>query len=222
MRLKGFARPAAKPSVAPKAVNPSIPPLRPASADGVEALKRRYEEKVDGARRAQADKYVKLAETAESRNDLTAAAASYRVALTFLREDEAAYPHAKEVIARSEQTLGETYIRQAEHEEKATRWEDAVRSWGRAVKLRPQDHRAHERYANALVHSKGDLHEAAQMAQKAVALAPGASEYRCTLAGVYAAAGLLLNARRELEAAALQFPDSPTISAMLKKLTKPA
>jgi tetratricopeptide (TPR) repeat protein len=223
MRLKGFARPAAKASVAPSAiVNPSIPPLRGSSVDGVEALKRRYEEKVDGARRAQGDKYVKLAETAESRNDLTAAAASYRVALTFLREDEPAYAHAKEVIAKSEQVLGETYIRQAEHEEKATRWEDAVRSWGRAVKLRPTDHRAHERYAHALVQSNGDLHEASQIAQKAVAMAPGASEYRCTLAAVYAAAGLLLNARRELEAAALQFPESPAITAMLKRLTKTA
>jgi tetratricopeptide (TPR) repeat protein len=223
MRLKGFARPVAKPSVAPPAaVNPSIPPLRSSSADGVEALKRRYEEKIDGARRAQGDKYVKLAETAESRNDLTAAAASYRVALTFLREDEPAYPHAKEVIAKSEQVLGETYIRQAEHEEKATRWEDAVRSWGRAVKLRPLDHRAHERYAHALVQSGGDLHEASQIAQKAVAMAPTASEYRCTLAAVYAAAGLLLNARRELEAAALQFPESTTIASLLKKLTKTA
>jgi tetratricopeptide (TPR) repeat protein len=224
MRLKGFARPVAKPSVPPSAaVNPSIPLLRPSSADGVDALKRRYEEKVEGARRAQGDKYVKLAETAESRNDLTAAAASYRVALTFLREDEPAYPHAKEVIAKSEQVLGETYIRQAEHEEKATRWEDAVRSWGRAVKLRPLDHRAHERYAHALVQSGGDLHEASQIAQKAVAMAPTASEYRCTLAAVYAAAGLLLNARRELEAAALQFPESATIASLLKKLTtKPA
>jgi curved DNA-binding protein CbpA len=222
MRLKGVARPQPKPAVERKVTPSPGGTLRPSPIDAMDAVKRRYEEKIDAARRAQSQKYVTLAETAESRNDLTAAAASYRVALTFLREDEPAYARAKEVIAKSEQTLGETYVRQAEHEEKGNRWEDAARSWGRAVKLRPTDHHAHERYAHALVRANGDLHEASQIAQKAVAMAPMVGDYRCTLATVYAAAGLLLNAKRELEAAALQFPDNPNIPVLLKKLTKPA
>jgi curved DNA-binding protein CbpA len=223
MRLKGVARPQARPAPAVEPKSTSVPgSLRPSPTGAMDAVKRRYEEKIDAARRAQSQKYVTLAETAESRNDLTAAAASYRVALTFLREDEPAYARAKEVIAKSEQTLGETYVRQAEHEEKGNRWEDSARSWGRAVKLRPLDHRAHERYAHALVRGNGDLHEASQMAQKAVAMAPTVGDYRCTLATVYAAAGLALNAKRELEAAALQFPENPNIPVLLKRLTKPA
>jgi curved DNA-binding protein CbpA len=223
MRLKGLARPSMRPAVekAPVSTAQPVPLPRASPSEAMDAIKRRYEDKVEAGRQAQGKKYVALAETAESRNDLTAAAASYRVALTFLREDEPAYARAKEVITKSELSLGETYARQADHEEKGNRWEDAARSWGRAVKLRPSDHRAHERYAHALVRASGDLHEAAQVGQKAVAMAPTMGDYRCTLATVYAAAGLLLNAKRELEAAALQFPENPNIPILLKKLLKP-
>ena len=219
-RLKG-APPAAKPPVQMiGSVPPPGPKINPAEA--VDALRRRYEERVDSGRRQQGEKYVKLAEMAESRNDLTAAAAAYRVALTFLREEDRGYARAKEIILKSEASLGETYMRQADHEERANRWEDALRSWGRAAKLRPNDHRTLERYANALLHNNGDMHEAAQCAQKAIALAPTLGDYRCTLASVYVAAGLALNAKRELEAASLQFPQNPNIQAQLKKLSKPA
>ncbi len=198
------------------------PVSRPPAGDGGDALRRRYEERVEAGRRHQGEKYVKLGQGAEARNDLTAAASAYRVALNFLREEDPSYARAREVIAKSEAALGETYVRQAQHEERAGRWEDAVRSWGRAAKLRPQDHVTQERYANALVKSSGDLHEAAQYAQKAIALAPGESNYRCTLASVYVAAGLLLNARRELEAAAVQFPENANIQALLKNVPKSA
>ena len=199
---------------------PPPPPPQPVGnpAEAVEALRRRYEEKVEAGRRSQGKKYVTLGETAESRNDLTAAAASFRVALTFLRPEDPGFAHATEVIAKSEAQLGETYVRQADHEERANRWEDAARSWGRAVKFRPSDHHAHERLANALVRSSGDLHAAVQFAQKAIALAPMVGDYRCTLASAYIAANLMLNARRELESAAQQFPDNPNIPILMKKL----
>ena len=219
-RLRG-ARPVTKPPV--QAIS-SVPPPGPKAnpADAVDALRRRYEERVDAGRRQQGEKYVKLAEMAESRNDLTAAAAAYRVALTFLREEDRGYARAREIILKSEASLGETYMRQADHEERANRWEDALRSWTRAAKLRPNDHRTLERYANALLHNNGDMHEAAQCAQKAISLAPTLGDYRCTLASIFVAAGLALNAKRELEAASLQFPQNPNIQALLKKLSKPA
>ncbi len=216
-RLRGGRPMPSKPAAsAPASPPPAAPRGNPQEA--VDALKRRYEEKVEAARRAQGQKYYKLGETAEGRNDLTAAAASYRVALTFLRQDDPAYAHAMDIIAKSEAQLGEAYVRQADHEEKANRWEDASRSWERAVKFRPADHRAYERLANALVRSNGDLHAAAQFAQKAVQLAPMVGDYRCTLASVYIAANLMLNARRELETAAQQFPDNPNIPILLKKV----
>ncbi len=217
MRLRGN-RPVTKPPLIVPAA-PIVPPApRSNPAEAVDALKRRYEDRVEAARRAQGEKYVKLGETAESRNDLTAAAAAYRVALPFLRQEDPSHAHALEVIAKSEAALGETYARQAEHEERQRRWEDAARSWGRAVKFRPNDHRAHERYSNALVESKGDLHLAVQMAQRAIQIAPTVGDYRCTLANAYIAANLMLNARRELESAAAQFPENPNIPVVMKKL----
>ncbi len=215
MRLRG-PRPMTKPAApAPIALN-TPPRIHPAEA--VEALRRRWEEKVEQGRRAQGKKYAQLGAVAEERNDLTAAAAAYRVALTFLRPEDELYAHAHEVIAKSEAQLGEMYMRQAEHEERANRWEDSVRSWGRTLKLRPDDPRVLERYANALLHSNGDLHEAAQHATRAITLSPMLGDYRCTLAAIYIAAGLMLNARRELEAAAQQFPDNPHIPILMRKL----
>lgn len=215
-RLKGN-RPVTKPPIDVKTVV-LPPPPRSNPAEAVDSLKRRYEDRVEAGRRAQGDKYVKIGESAESRNDLTAAAAAYRVALSFLREGDETFAHAKEVIAKSETALGETYTRQAEHEEKGGKWEDALRSWGRAAKFRPNDPHVLERHAHAILKNAGDLREALQVAQKAVSLAPTVGEYRCTLVNLYVAAGLALNARRELDAAAKQFPDNPTIAALVKKL----
>jgi curved DNA-binding protein CbpA len=219
-RRLGGPRPTKPPPVAaPPPPEPRGPRLSPNEAQ--DAVKRMWEDRVEAGRRQQADKYAKLAEASEAKNDLTAAAAAYRVALTFLAPDDPRHAHAHELIARSEAALADTYTRQAEHEEKANRWEDAVKSWGRTIKLRPDDHRTLERYAHALLRTNGDLHAAAQYAQRAVALAPTNGDYRCTLASVYQGAGLALNAKRELEAAALQFPDNPNIRALMKKLSAP-
>ena len=81
---------------------------------------------------------------------------------------------------------------------------------------------AHERAANALVKAEGDLHEASRMAQRAAALDPKNPQFRATLASVYLAAGLALNARRELETAAQLAPHDGTIQALLKRVGKSA
>jgi Flp pilus assembly protein TadD len=67
-----------------------------------------------------------------------------------------------------------------------------------------------------------DLHEAARLAQIAIALDPRSAPYRVTLATVYQAAGLELNARRELETATQLAPHDDTIRAMLKGAGKSA
>jgi predicted Zn-dependent protease len=86
------------------------------------------------------------------------------------------------------------------------------------VKTRPNDARALERAAHTMVKAKGDLHEAAQYAQRAIALEPENAEYKITLANVYIAAGLGKNARRELEAAAQLSPRNATIQTLLKQV----
>jgi predicted Zn-dependent protease len=89
------------------------------------------------------------------------------------------------------------------------------------VKARPGDAAAHERAAIAIVKSEGDLHEARRLGLEACRLEPANPAFRVTLANVYLAAGLTLNARRELETAAQLAPHDGTIQAMLRRLDKP-
>jgi tetratricopeptide (TPR) repeat protein len=129
---------------------------------------------------------------------------------------------AKDAQARADVLLGQTYTQQGEYEEKNGHWAEASRSWTRVCRARDNDARAHERAANAIVKADGDLHEAARLGTRACELEPTNALARLTLATVYLAAGLGLNARRELEAAARLAPRDVTIQEMIKKLGQPA
>jgi curved DNA-binding protein CbpA len=219
-------------SLPPRGGPPSSPsgrasraPLGPPSdargaIDKGDALKRRYEDRIELARKAQANKYLNLAHEAEAKKDVVGAATAYRVALGFLAPDDPTIEAAKAAILAGEQVLVETYLRQAKYEDQAEHWQDAARSWQRVVRTRPQDAHAHERAAHAIARSGGDLHLAAQLGTKAVALEPENFEYKTTLAVVYIEAGLFLNARRELEAALQLSPRNAKIQALLKRVHK--
>jgi len=183
-------------------------------------LKRRYEERVALARKAQTEKYLGLAREAEKKDDILGAATAYKVAIGSLPEGDPVLASARAVIAKADATLADTYLRQAQYEERSEHWADAARSWQRVAKGRPSDARAHERSANALVHSKGDLHVAAELAKRAIKIEPQNAEYKITLATVFIEAGLGLNARRELEAAAQLSPRNANIQALLKRVNK--
>jgi Flp pilus assembly protein TadD len=148
-----------------------------------------------------------------------AAANALRVASTL---DPALADRARQAQSKADAMLADTYARQAAYEEKNAQWPEAARSWARVCRARTEDASAHERAANALVKAEGDSHEAARLAQRACTLEPGSARFRLTLASVYLAAGLALNARRELETAAQLAPQDDTIQAMLRRLGKPA
>jgi tetratricopeptide (TPR) repeat protein len=198
----------------------SNPPPRARISDGGEGLKRRYEDRVALARKAQADKYVGLAKEAESKSDLVGAAAAYRVSIGFLQEGDPIRAVAVAAIAKADSILAETYLRQALYEERAEHWPDAAKSWQRVAKGRPDDAHAHERTANAIAKAQGDLHQAAEYAKRAIEIDPQNADYKITLASVFIGAGLALNARRELEAAAQLSPRNATIQALLKTINK--
>jgi curved DNA-binding protein CbpA len=209
---------------------PSQPPVRPTSnpsnpstpstADAMDALRRRYEDRKSQARAAQGRKYLASAEEALAKGDAVSAANAFRVAATLLPQDEQIQKRASETQDRADQLLADTYVKQAVYEEKMGQWPEASRSWQRVCKGRPKDAKARDRAANAMVKAGGDLHEAARLAQQAIAIAPDHTAFRVTLANVYLAAGLALNARRELETAAQRAPHDDTIQAMLKRAAK--
>jgi DnaJ domain len=200
---------------------PIVPAASPA-ADAVEALRRRYEERVEHAKGAQARKYLANAEAALAAGDAVAAANAFRVAQALSPDDTTLATRAADAQAKADAVLCETYTRQARYEEKSGQWADAARSWARVARTRPDDAVAHERAAHALVKADGDMHEASRMAQRAAALDPKNPQFRATLASVYLAAGLALNARRELETAAQLAPHDGTIQALLKRVGKSA
>ncbi|HEX8790153.1 MAG TPA: DnaJ domain-containing protein [Polyangiaceae bacterium] len=225
-RLLGGARAGSSPSAPsmPAAAKPSAPaaPPVPTTAGAMEALRNRYELRKSQARDAQARKYVAAGEAALASNDPVSAANAFRVAASLAPNDEALQKRADDAQIAADRILADTYAKQAHYEEKNGQWTEAARSWMRVVKGRPQDAHANERAANAMVKAGGDLHEASRLAQQACALKPENHHYRVTLANVYLAAGLTLNARRELETAAQRAPHDDTIQAMLKRVAKSA
>jgi Flp pilus assembly protein TadD len=186
------------------------------------ALQRRYAERRSTARLAQTRKYIAAGETALAGGDAVAAANAFRVAQSLSPDDAELAKRAAEAQARADALLAETYSRQARYEMKSGQWADAARSWVRVCRVRPNDATASERAAHALVKAEGDLHEASRLALQACALEPQNAAFRVTLSNVYLAAGLALNARRELETAAQLAPHDGTIQAMLKRVGKSA
>jgi curved DNA-binding protein CbpA len=216
-RLLG-GRPGSSPS------RPSQPAVRvpttPTTADAMDALRRRYEDRKMQALAAQARKYLAAGEEALVKGDTVSAANNFRVAASLLPKDEELQQRATETQGRADEMLADTYAKQAWYEEKNGQWDEAARSWQRVCRGRPTDAKAHDRAANIIVKAGGDLHEAARLAQQAIAIAPDTIAHRVTLANVYLAAGLALNARRELETAAQRAPHDDTIQAMLKRVAK--
>ncbi len=204
----------------------SIPPPAPVepSAGGTEqamdSLKRRYHQRTESARRAQAAKYERQGEEATGRGDLVAAANAFRIAISLLPDDEELLAKQGAAQKAADAILCETYERQANYEEKAANFREAARNWCRVARIKTADAHAHERAANALVRSDGDLHQAKELGMRAVELEPQHVAHRVTLANVYLAAGLPLNAKRELLTAKQFAPQDATVSAMLRRIAE--
>jgi curved DNA-binding protein CbpA len=188
------------------------------TADAMESLRKRYEERVSRAKASEARKYVANARTAEAAGDAIAAANAYRVASRLAPEDTEVAKATQAAQVKADGILGETYTKQASYEERNGQWPEASRSWSRVCKARPNDAPSHERAANAILMAGGDQHEAARLAKRACEIDPKNAAFRVTLAKVYLGAGLGLAARRELETAAQLAPQDDTIRSMLKKL----
>jgi tetratricopeptide (TPR) repeat protein len=184
----------------------------------MDALRRRYQDRVAQAKAVEARKYAAKAEAALASGDAIAAASALRVANSLAPTDAELERKNREAQEKADALLCDTYERQATYEEKQGRWMEAARSWARVCRSRSSDARAHERAANALVKAAGDTHEAVRLAQRACELDPKNGAYRVTLAKAYLAADLTLNARRELERAAQIAPYDDTIHEMLKRV----
>lgn len=216
--LGGRASPAmpATPTPAPGALPPPTP--------DPDALRRHYEQKISAVREHMSKEHVAAAEAAAAAGDWVAASNAYRLALQVNPDDERLQRAVAEVQTKANAVLAEAYRKQASYEEKSMKYAEAARSWQRVTKALPEDAAAHYRAAWCLFKDGSEpektLRTAATLAQRAVALEPKRVDYRTTLAEIYLAAGLTLNAKRELEAAARLAPDDANIEALLKRAGK--
>lgn len=188
------------------------------STDAVDALKRRYEARVEDATASQARKYATAGEEALAKNDLVAAASALGIALKFTPNDpELAARHA-EVKERADNQLVESYTKQATYEEKNGHYPEAAKTWLKVVKIRPGDVRARQGAAHSLLHAPdADMHEAAEHAKRAVALEPTVAAHHVTLAEIYTKAGLVASAKKAAELGLQHAPDHKTLLAILKQ-----
>jgi len=186
----------------------------------VDALKRRYEDRLESATQAHAQRYVQAAEDALAKNDLVAASTSLSIAAKFAPDDVALAMRAQETKNLADKSLSESYLKQAQYEERQGHWSEAGRSWQKVARIR-NDAASHERAAHAILRSPdGDLHEAAEHAKQAITLQPNKIASHVTLVEVYLKAGLQASARRAAEAANALDPKHPGLQALLKRIGK--
>jgi curved DNA-binding protein CbpA len=215
---------AARPSSVPGA---TAGPGRPSQAsipaqmnpkDAVDALKRRYEATITDSRSAQVQKYKKNAEELIAKGDYAAGLNSLRVALSFDPDNAELYALTMQTQKQADEILSVNYEKQARYEEKADNWREAARSWAKVARARPNDANAHERAANALFRGGGNMREASELAKRAVTLEPQNPMHRATLASVYIAGGMMLNAKREIDAALVIAPTHPAVLHAARRL----
>jgi curved DNA-binding protein CbpA len=161
--------------------------------------------------------HLDASRSAERSGDWLGAANALQLALALEPERQdllAEYTRVSAAVARS---LADNYEKQARYEEKFGKWDAAARSWSRVCEGRPEDAVAACHAAEALLKSGGDLHRAQRYAQRAVELVPEALQNLTLLARVYLAAGLKLNARRELEKAVKLDPTDEMVKNLLNE-----
>lgn len=202
---------------------PEMPnPLRYSnSGDAVDALKRRYEERVENATLAQSRKYVQAAETALSKNDFVAAASSLHIATKFAPDDTSLAMRYQEVKNEADKVLCESYVKQATYEQRSQHWPEAARTWQKVAKIRVGDVNANAQAAKCLLKAEsGDMHAAAEHAKVAVSGEPSVVDHHATLAAIYAKAGLTASARRAAETGLAMDPANAALLAIMKKAAK--
>ena len=138
--------------------------------------------------------------------------------LRSIHEDPSIASAYEKAAQQAAVALADGYLKQGDYESGNKQWVEAARSYSKAAAGKPTDAIVLQKAAQAIVKSAGDLHQAADLAKRAVASSPKRIEPRLTLIEVYIAAKLPLAARRELEAAREIFAHDDRLSELSKLL----
>jgi len=209
--LRSASQPADQPAPAPPEKSEEE------RAQAREALRRMVISHQIEQHRSQSNRFLEMAQECIAKDDPVGAANAYRLALNNDRSNETLQGLVQEWGARAAAVQAEQHIKLGMAEAAQGRWPEAARFYVKAATGRPDDPDVLDRAAQALLQAKGDLHLAADLSRRAVALRGGV-RFRITLAEVYLAAGLALNARRELAEAARLEPENSKVKTLLKSL----
>ncbi|MBN2193941.1 MAG: DnaJ domain-containing protein [Polyangiaceae bacterium] len=195
-----------------------LPPTasRPNVADD---LRRMYAARISRARNDQVQQYLEAAEVALRDMKPLSAVNALRVALSLAPDQEDLVRRLAEVEREANVAMADSFLEQAQYEEREQHWEAAARSYHRASLGKPTA-RTHERVATCLLKAEGDPKLALEHARAAVTLAPSQASLRVTLAQVYLAAGMRQSALAEFERAQALAPQDDTIKGWLKRLRR--
>jgi tetratricopeptide (TPR) repeat protein len=134
-------------------------------------------------------------------------------------EDSALAARFDDIERQAAATLADQYLEQARYDERRGYFAEAVQAYERVLRGRPSA-AVYERTAHCLVEARIDLKKAADLARKAVEMAPRDMAYRITLARAYARAEKEQSALAELERARTLAPGDDTIKDWIKRVKR--
>jgi curved DNA-binding protein CbpA len=129
------------------------------------------------------------------------AAGAVRLAIAFDPENSAYREEFPNVQRNAHEERAKHLVKQGEGALEMRDYAAALDQFEEALHFRPGDAELAHRAAKLALQVSNDLKRAKEFAAQAVEIEPGSAAYRNTLAGIYAAAGLTANAKREYDAA---------------------
>jgi tetratricopeptide (TPR) repeat protein len=196
------------------------PPISDESRELLEAeMKRRLGQARTPLQQPRIEHYLEAAAHSARDNNPIAVVNALRIAHGI----DPAYPGLTERLRAAEQAanaaLAESYLEQAQYEERTGNLRRAAQSYEKAAKGR-NSARLFERAAHCELEADGDLKHARQNARAAVSLAPAMGDYHVTLGRVLLRAGMRQGAIGEFERAVEIEPDNPTVKDWLKRVKR--
>jgi curved DNA-binding protein CbpA len=207
----------------PLGEEPSAASARASSIDARRRLRERAS-RMSGHARAHQDRRRKAKSFFESGMAAFAAsrwleaAGAVRLAIAFDPDNSAYREQFPSVQRRAHEERAKALVKQGESALEMRDYATALDLFEEALHFRPADGELAHRSAQLAVQTSRDLKRAKELAAQAVEVAPDNLEYRKTLAGIYAAAGLNANAKREYEAALRIDPSDKEAKSSLRSL----
>ncbi len=216
-------------ALARKLTGSSLPPSSAMSTPSMDAaairekaaddLRRHRAERLAQAQHAQVRRYLDAAEAALAAGNAVSAATALRIASSLSPEDRALTEQLRQAEARAASEQADSYLAQAEYEERHGKFAEAARAYERASLGKPSA-RLSERIAYCLVESNGDARKALDSARRAVASAGDNAGYRLTLGRAYLLAGMRQSALAELERAQQLAPGDDKIKDWIRRIKR--